>query len=211
MKFFTVFSALLVSGSALAASVPRGHTGVGLSRGCTELDSLDAGLQARAEEKSDNNDCQSPNNPLDALFEELKHAAATDGGDAAETLERRDVLNSVWGTVVDAVGPDTPDFNKMVSRGYNVTATYVASVDFNALAKEGIEMASTMISSNPNIYGASFMVTCLSGAKTMIAKVNLNTQAQSFVAIIGRFLTSIDFNTLIAKSIEFFKSIYSSM
>lgn len=51
------------------------------------------------------NSKKSPNNPLDALFEELKHAAATDGGDAAETLERRDVLNSVWGTVVDAVGP----------------------------------------------------------------------------------------------------------
>lgn len=55
------------------------------------------------------------------------------------------------------------------------------------------------------------MVSFLSVVKTMVAKVNLNTQAQSFVAIIGRFVTSIDFNSLIAKAIEFFKSIYSSM
>lgn len=45
----------------------------------------------------------------------------------------------------------------------------------------------------------------------MVAKVNLNTQAQSFVAIVGHFVTSIDFNSLIAKAIELFKSIYSSM
>lgn len=48
----------------------------------------------------------------------------------------------------------------MVSRGYNVTATYVASVDFNALAKEGIEMASTMISSNP-VSNSAYKSTCL--------------------------------------------------
>jgi hypothetical protein len=55
------------------------------------------------------------------------------------------------------------------------------------------------------------MVSCLTGVKKLVAKVNFNTQAQSYLAIIGRFVTSIDFNSAIAKAIEFFKSIYSSM
>ncbi|KAH7235454.1 hypothetical protein BKA59DRAFT_515979 [Fusarium tricinctum] len=210
MKFFTVFSALLVSGSTLAAYVPHGHTAVGLSQGSAELASRDAGLQARAEEKSDNNDSQGLINPLDALFDELKDAAIEEN-DATGTLERRNVLNNVLGSVVDVIGPDAPDFNKIVSHGFNVTATYVASVDLNALASEGIEWVSKKISSYPNIPGASIIVSCISGVKKLVGKVNLNTQAQSYLAIIGRFVTSIDFNSAIAKAIEFFKSIYSSM
>jgi hypothetical protein len=54
-------------------------------------------------------------------------------------------------------------------------------------------------------------VSCLSGVKNLVAKVDLNTQAQTYVSIIGRFVTSIDFNSAIAKAIEFFKGIYSSM
>jgi hypothetical protein len=80
-------------------------------------------------------------------------------------LERRGALTGVLGNVVDLVGPvsihafsitdlltyktqDAPDFNQIVGHGFNVTATYVASVDLNALANEGIEWVSKKITSN---------------------------------------------------------------
>jgi hypothetical protein len=86
-------------------------------------------------------------------------------------LERRGALTSVLGDVVDLVGPvsihalsitdlstyktqDAPDFNQIVGHGFNVTATYVASVDLNALANEGIEWVSKKITSNPVSNGA---------------------------------------------------------
>lgn len=55
---------------------------------------------------------------------------------------------------------DTPDFNQLVGRGFNVTAKYVASVDFNALASEGIEWASNKISSN-SVSNSAYESNCL--------------------------------------------------
>jgi hypothetical protein len=58
-------------------------------------------------------------------------------------------LSSLTTDTLTYATKDAPDFNQIIGHGFNVTATYVASVDFNALASESIEWVSKKITSYP--------------------------------------------------------------
>lgn len=69
-------------------------------------------------------------------------------------------MPSLTSDTLTYITEDTPDFNQLVGRGFNVTAKYVASVDFNALSKEGIEWVSDKISSN-SVSNSAYESNCL--------------------------------------------------
>jgi hypothetical protein len=198
MKFFTIVSTLLASGTALAAYVPQGNAARGLSADSAKLVNRDAAIQARAEE---------PANPLDSFFDELKHVVNKDD-EPAEKLDSRDLVGNMFGLV----GSNAIDFNEKIGNGFNVTASFVGSIDLNAQASAGIEYVSKKISgSESNIPGASIMVTFLSGLGALVAKFNLNSMAQSCLSGVGQLIASIDFNALVSGAVKLYQTISSSL
>ncbi|RGP77270.1 hypothetical protein FLONG3_4785 [Fusarium longipes] len=204
MKFLTVFSALLASGTALAAYVPQGNTVRGLTADKVELVNRNSVLDGGAD---------APTNALDSFFDELKHTATETKDKVSSQFEERDALKNLAGGVgnmFDMVGAGSIDFNEKIGHGFNVTAQFIGSVDLNAKATAGIEYLSGKISSNTSIPGASILVGFLAGAKTLLGKFNLNTMAQGVLSVIGRLIVSIDFNAVVSGGLDFFKTVYAS-
>jgi hypothetical protein len=79
MKFLTIFSTLLASGTALAAYVPQANTARGLS----------SGIQTGAEEHA---------NPIESFFDEIKHTITPDD-ETEEKLASRDLVDNMFNLV----------------------------------------------------------------------------------------------------------------
>ncbi|KAM0354911.1 hypothetical protein ACHAPU_000748 [Fusarium lateritium] len=173
MKFFTVFSAVLASGSALLM-FPTETT--------EELI-----------------------NALEPFLNELK-LTSTAATKASDDLDERDVLSGLMGSVTGLVSAGMPNFNKIIGNGFNVTASYITSVDLNAKVEGAITWASERIASNDSIPASSLIKACLSGLKTLVAKIDFNTYAASILSTVAGFVLHIDFNTAISKIIAFVKS-----
>ncbi|KAF4998647.1 hypothetical protein FGRMN_2973 [Fusarium graminum] len=206
MKFFAVFSAVLASGSALAAYVPNGNIARGLSLDPAPIITRDSGLPASLREKTGvTYSKEELISALEPFLNELKQAS-TEATKASDDLEKRDVLTGLVGSVTELVGPDMPDFNQMIGHGFNVTASFITSTDLNAKAEGAITWASEKIASYDSIPASSLIKACLSGLKTLIAKVDINTYAASILSTVGGLVLHIDFNTAISKTISFVKS-----
>ncbi|CEI61577.1 hypothetical protein FVEN_g9338 [Fusarium venenatum] len=198
MKFSTIFSTLLASGTALAAYVPQGNAARGLSADTAGLVNRNSGIQARAEKHA---------NPLDSFFDELKHTVTPDD-ETTDKLDSRDLVGNMFGLV----GSNAIDFNEKIGHGFNVTASYVGSIDLNAQATAGIEYVSKKISgSETNIPGASIMVTFLGGLSALVAKFNLNSMAQSCMSVVGQLIAAIDFNALVSGGVKLYQTVSSSL
>lgn len=198
MKFFTIVSTLLASGTALAAYVPQANSARGLSSGAAELVNRNAEVHARAADSG---------NPLDTVFDELKKVVPS-AEDPTDKLDSRDLV----GDMFNLVGPNAVDFNDKIGHGFNVTASYVGSIDLNAQVSAGIGYVSKKISSSEaNIPGATIIVTFLSGLKVLVAKFNLNSAAQGCLSVVGQIIASIDFNALVAGGVKLYKTVSSSL
>ncbi|KAJ4129027.1 hypothetical protein NW768_007556 [Fusarium equiseti] len=192
MKFFTVFSAILASGTALAASVPNTR---GLS---SDLSARNVEVQASPETRDVKDD-------LTSFFDSFLPVSDEESQTPKE-VEKRDVLDNIVGGVKNLVpGSDKTDYNQLISHGFNVTAEYVGSVDLNAKVTVGIEWVAGKVTSS--IPGASIITSLLSGVKIAFGKVDLNAWASSGLAIVGKFVASTDFNAAVTTVIKFCKSI----
>ncbi|RBR27121.1 uncharacterized protein FIESC28_00065 [Fusarium coffeatum] len=200
MKFFTVFSAILASGTAMAASVPNTR---GLS---STLATRNVEVQASPETRDVKDD-------ITSFFDSII-PTSDEKSQTPEGVEKRDVLENIVGGVKGLVpganaSQQKTDYNKLINHGYNVTAEYFGSVDLNAKANVGIEWAIGKITTT--IPGASIFISLLSGFKIALGKLDLNAWASSALAIVGKFVSSTDFNAAITAAIKFCENIASQV
>ncbi|RFN48430.1 hypothetical protein FIE12Z_7341 [Fusarium flagelliforme] len=192
MKFFTVFSAILASGTALAASVPNTR-------------SVSSNLATRNVEVQASPETRDVKDDITSFFDSII-PTSDEKSQTPEEVEKRDVLGNIVGGVKNLVpGTESTDYNQIISNGFNVTAEYVASIDLNAKLTAGIEAVAGKVTSS--IPGASIITSLLSGIKLAVGKVDLNAWASSGLAIVGKFVASTDFNAAVTTAIKFCKSI----
>ncbi|KAM0489697.1 hypothetical protein ACHAP8_012324 [Fusarium lateritium] len=208
MKVFVTFFTLFSATTGLAASISDRSSGLYIREPFQPIEAP-FNIEARAQGSTAVVDTDTSED-VDSFLSILAQTSPKVKQGPSSLAKRNDV-NDLLTKILVLIDSGSLDFNELAREGFNLTNQFASSVDLDALAKEGLDWFAELVTSFPDIPGAAFIQSLLNIAKTLVAKVDFNALAQTFLVTVGGVVSSFDFNVAVKTGIEFLQRFFGTV